>query len=264
MSKPSNTSKNIARAIGALLALPKVEVSDEELAVLRGLYGRFNLLSKQDCTQLVEHLDAVLDAGGAEESHPLAPLADYLGDLIADCERGHLPMPTSVNGDEIGPFAYRAEDHRGQYICTMPDLERLTDRLLALGFEFDRCTIFALYPDGREEGIQERTIFDEFPEIEKELEGIAKEDEAILEALVDQMKQATSKAEQSIDDALQFVQDSNNRIVLMEENGVTHITKADGNIFADLGFDPKEASKLAKDSRKKNSGKDCQRTIKEG
>ncbi len=30
---------------------------------------------------LVEAMDAVLDAGGADESHPKARLADYLGDL---------------------------------------------------------------------------------------------------------------------------------------------------------------------------------------
>ena len=33
---------------------------------------------------LVEALDAALDAGGADEAHPLARLAEYLGELIAD------------------------------------------------------------------------------------------------------------------------------------------------------------------------------------
>ena len=33
---------------------------------------------------LVEALDAALDAGGADEIHPLARLAEYLGELIAD------------------------------------------------------------------------------------------------------------------------------------------------------------------------------------
>ena len=32
--------------------------------------------------QLVESLDEVLDAGGADENHPFALLADYLGDLV--------------------------------------------------------------------------------------------------------------------------------------------------------------------------------------
>lgn len=35
---------------------------------------------------LVEALDAVLDAGGADEAHPMARLADYLSDLVAEWE----------------------------------------------------------------------------------------------------------------------------------------------------------------------------------
>lgn len=42
--------------------------------------------------RLVQALDAVLDAGGADESHPLARLADYLGELVADYEAAHLPI----------------------------------------------------------------------------------------------------------------------------------------------------------------------------
>lgn len=42
--------------------------------------------SKTDYRRRVEALDAVLDAGGADESHPLARLADYLGALVAECE----------------------------------------------------------------------------------------------------------------------------------------------------------------------------------
>ena len=41
--------------------------------------------------RMVAALDAVLDAGGADESHPLASLADYMGELIRAYEDTHLP-----------------------------------------------------------------------------------------------------------------------------------------------------------------------------
>jgi HTH-type transcriptional regulator/antitoxin HigA len=45
--------------------------------------------TRAEYARLVEALDAVLDAGGADEAHPLARLADYLGDLIAEYEARH-------------------------------------------------------------------------------------------------------------------------------------------------------------------------------
>lgn len=42
--------------------------------------------------RLIGALDAVLDAGGADEAHPLARLADYLGDLIAEYEASNMPI----------------------------------------------------------------------------------------------------------------------------------------------------------------------------
>ena len=48
--------------------------------------------SKSAYRRLVAALDAVLDAGGADEAHPLARLADYLGDLIAEYEASNMPM----------------------------------------------------------------------------------------------------------------------------------------------------------------------------
>lgn len=41
---------------------------------------------------LVEALDSVLDAGGADETHSLASLADYLGNLIEEYEVEHHPV----------------------------------------------------------------------------------------------------------------------------------------------------------------------------
>jgi len=48
--------------------------------------------SKAEFARLVAALDAVLDAGGADESHPLASLADHLGDLVARYEARRQPM----------------------------------------------------------------------------------------------------------------------------------------------------------------------------
>lgn len=48
--------------------------------------------SKAEFAHLVAALDAVLDAGGADESHPLASLANHLGDLIARYEARCEPM----------------------------------------------------------------------------------------------------------------------------------------------------------------------------
>jgi HTH-type transcriptional regulator/antitoxin HigA len=48
--------------------------------------------SKSAYRRLVAALDAVLDAGGADETHPLARLADYLGDLIAEYEAANAPI----------------------------------------------------------------------------------------------------------------------------------------------------------------------------
>lgn len=43
----------------------------------------------EEYDRLVASLDAVLDAGGADENHPLASLADRMGDLIAQYDDVH-------------------------------------------------------------------------------------------------------------------------------------------------------------------------------
>lgn len=53
---------------------------------------------------LVESLDAVLDAGGADEVHPLAGLAAMLGELVAAWERTHVPMPEGMSAVETLVF----------------------------------------------------------------------------------------------------------------------------------------------------------------
>lgn len=47
--------------------------------------------NKAEFERLVEALDEVLDAGGADERNALASLADHLGSLIADYEAAHRP-----------------------------------------------------------------------------------------------------------------------------------------------------------------------------
>ena len=48
--------------------------------------------TETDYQSMVEALDAVLDAGGADENHSLASLADYLGNLIEEYETKHHPI----------------------------------------------------------------------------------------------------------------------------------------------------------------------------
>ena len=48
--------------------------------------------SRADYERLVTALDYVLDAGGADEKHPLALLADYLGNLVSEYETARLPI----------------------------------------------------------------------------------------------------------------------------------------------------------------------------
>ncbi|MSQ71865.1 MAG: transcriptional regulator [Betaproteobacteria bacterium] len=57
--------------------------------------------TKAQYEALVESLDAVLDAGGADEAHPLARLAAMLGDLVSAWEQKHQPMPSAMSAVEV-------------------------------------------------------------------------------------------------------------------------------------------------------------------
>jgi len=60
---------------------------------------------------LVEALDAALDAGGADETHPLARLAEYLGDLVAEYEaKGQ--MPPEATGAEVLRYLMQRDNLR--------------------------------------------------------------------------------------------------------------------------------------------------------
>jgi HTH-type transcriptional regulator/antitoxin HigA len=55
--------------------------------------------SEQEYADLVEALDAALDAGGADQAHPLSRLAGYLGELVAEYEAKD-EMPPAATGAE--------------------------------------------------------------------------------------------------------------------------------------------------------------------
>lgn len=53
---------------------------------------------------LVESLDALLDAGAADEANPLAALAAMVGDLVSDYEQKRYPMPPEMSAAEALRF----------------------------------------------------------------------------------------------------------------------------------------------------------------
>ena len=60
---------------------------------------------------LVEALDAALDEGGSNEKHPLARLAEYLGDLVAEYEAKDM-MPPAATGAEVLRYLMRRDNLR--------------------------------------------------------------------------------------------------------------------------------------------------------
>lgn len=101
--------------------------------------------NKTEFKNLVSALDEVLDAGGADENHPLARLADYLGDLIAEYEATHKPkreMPVpqllrelmrqhslrQADLPEIGPQSVVSDVMRGKRRLNVQQIARLSKR----------------------------------------------------------------------------------------------------------------------------------------
>jgi HTH-type transcriptional regulator / antitoxin HigA len=68
---------------------------------------------------LVESLDAILDAGGADESHPLAGLAVMVGDLLSAYEAVRTPMPEAATPAMV--LAHLMEAH-GMKQADLPEL----------------------------------------------------------------------------------------------------------------------------------------------
>jgi HTH-type transcriptional regulator/antitoxin HigA len=60
--------------------------------------------TKADYARAVAALNAMLDAGAADESHALADLAATLGELIGDYDDKHHPIPADLNGIDMVRF----------------------------------------------------------------------------------------------------------------------------------------------------------------
>ncbi|MDO9011487.1 MAG: transcriptional regulator [Gallionella sp.] len=67
--------------------------------------------NEQEYADLVEALDAALDAGGADQAHPLARLADYLGELVAEYEAKD-EMPPAATGAEALRYLMQRDNLR--------------------------------------------------------------------------------------------------------------------------------------------------------
>ena len=57
--------------------------------------------NEMEYEKLVDDLDSVLDAGGADENHPLAGLADRIGDLVSAYENQQDLTPKSTGIDAL-------------------------------------------------------------------------------------------------------------------------------------------------------------------
>ena len=67
--------------------------------------------NSKEYADLVKALDAALDAGGADEKHQLARLADYLGELVAEYEAKD-EMPRVATGAEILRYLMQRDNLR--------------------------------------------------------------------------------------------------------------------------------------------------------
>lgn len=82
---------------------------------------------------LVESLDALLDAGGANESHPLAGLAAMVGELVAAREREHVPIPEAMTAVEALAFFMARDGLRQSDLPEIGNRPKARDAALAAG-----------------------------------------------------------------------------------------------------------------------------------
>lgn len=59
------------------------------------------IVRKVDYEAAVGHLNRLLDAGGANQAHPLASLGDLLGEVIHSYEKRQAPMPDAEPGEVL-------------------------------------------------------------------------------------------------------------------------------------------------------------------
>jgi HTH-type transcriptional regulator / antitoxin HigA len=66
--------------------------------------------TKTDYARAVRAMDDLLDAGTADESHPLADLAATLGELIGDFDDKHHPLPADLTGIDMLRFLMKQQN----------------------------------------------------------------------------------------------------------------------------------------------------------
>ncbi len=66
------------------------------------------ILRKAEYEAAIEHLNRLLDAGGANQSHPLAGLVELLGEVIHSYEKRQMPMPEAETGEVL---RYLMDEH---------------------------------------------------------------------------------------------------------------------------------------------------------
>ena len=65
----------------------------------------------KEYADLVEALNAAIDAGGADENHPLAQLVEYLGEFVAEYEAKD-KMPPAATGAEVLRYLMQRDNLR--------------------------------------------------------------------------------------------------------------------------------------------------------
>ena len=59
------------------------------------------IVRKAEYEAAVGHLNRLMDAGGANQAHPLAGLVELLGEVIHSYEKRQVPMPDAEPGDVL-------------------------------------------------------------------------------------------------------------------------------------------------------------------
>ena len=67
--------------------------------------------NEKEYAALVEALNAAIDAGGADEKHPLGRLVEYLGDLVAEYEAKD-GMPLEASGADVLRYLMQRDNLR--------------------------------------------------------------------------------------------------------------------------------------------------------
>lgn len=85
--------------------------------------------NKAEYRVLVESLDAILDAGGANEAHPLAGMAALVGELVFAWEHAHVPMPEAMSAAETLRFFMERDGLRQSDLPEIGNQAKLSELL---------------------------------------------------------------------------------------------------------------------------------------